>query len=382
MPFSIRIPWHIIMLSFFAVATSRCGSDQDRPWYGDAPGDNNQGDQIVNPDPEKDPQDDGPVVDQPVIPDTPWENICGEENLPLQYNVSSDVLIVLDRSGSMMGILDNVKVAINTVVDASDDKIWFGLMPFPNSVPPNDCRLIAPLTECAPPVTPHVALGPNRAPDIASAMSTLRVCGSTPTTVTLRNAHAYLSSAATGHTMYVLLATDGVPNCNGDLDGNTCTCLDTESGCADNPLACLDDEAAYVELDDLLADGIKTYVLGMGSGLMAGDIDVMNSMAEHGGTGSFYPAETPAELLAAFEAIMGTVVVSCLFDLNPGADTDPTKVNIYVDGEIVPQTSDYSNGWNYVDEDTIEFYGPWCDRILSGDVSGVGATYGCPTYII
>jgi hypothetical protein len=190
-----------------------------------------------------------------------------------------------------------------------------------------------------------------------------------------------LSTTSTGHSQYVLLATDGVPNCNSSLDPSTCTCLDTDTGCDGRPEACLDDVATYAALDALYSDGIPTYVLGMGSWLGA-DRDIMNAMAEHGGTGAFYPAETPADLLSAFEAIMGTVVVSCRFDISPGPEADPTKVNFYIDGEVVPRDETHTNGWDYVDEDTIEFYGTWCDRIMSGGIDGVTATYGCPTIII
>jgi hypothetical protein len=380
-----RYPVMIIVV-FFSLQIGACGSGMDEDvrdasddrGSGDTGGGEDQGERDVVPDVPEDGPDDGPTE---VVDYVPFEDICGEEDLPLEYDVESDVLIVLDRSGSMALMLRRVKDAINAVVGASDDKIWFGLMPFPNSVPPNECRMMNPLSQCAAPVTPQVALGPNRAPDIAAALEGLGLCGSTPTTETLRNARSYLASSGTGHTQYVLLATDGVPNCNSSLDGTTCTCLDEENGCADQPEACLDDEACYEALDELLGDGVKTYVLGMGS-WAAADSEVMNHMAEHGGTGSFYPAEDPGEIITAFEAIMGTVVLSCRFDLHPTEDVDENKVNFYIDGELVPMDPSHEHGWDYVDEDTVEFYGEWCERIMSGDISGVSATYGCPTIVI
>ncbi len=358
-----------------------CAPTSDDPGYRDVPGMPDGDDGRAGTDDA--PSDDGPVesdVDREV-PDFGWDAVCDAEDLPLEYDVDSDVLIVLDRSGSMAMTLPALKNAVNAIVVASDDRIWFGLMPFPSSVPPNECRLVAPATECAAPATAHVPLGPNRAPEIAAALAPLRICGSTPTAATLRRAREYLRSAGTGHTKYVLLATDGVPNCNSTLDGATCTCLDTETGCAGRPEACLDDTAAYQALDDLLADGVRTYVLGMGS-WMGGDRDLMNRMAEHGGTGRFYPAEDPSRILAAFEEIMGTIVVSCRFDLSPGPEADPTQVNLHVGGEVIPRDPSHTNGWDYVDEDTVEFYGPVCDAILSGDVSAVSASYGCPTVVL
>ena len=402
----------IVTISFllFALAGA-CGSGQDNgvtldtPANGDDPGttEDTLDDDLTTtdtpdpdmpgidaPDPDAPPPDlpetDTPATDTPDVdipgtdawdPDA-WEYICDEEDLGLTFDVSSDVLIVLDRSGSMMGMLGRVETAINTIAAASDDKIWFGLMPFPSSVLPNECRLFNPFSECYAPATAHVELGINRAPDIAGVLSGLGICGSTPTTQTLINAHAYLNATVTGHTQYILLATDGVPNCNSSLDPDTCVCLDTDTGCDGRPEACLDDEACYDALDDLFADGIMTYVIGMGAWL-GGDADIMDEMARRGGTEHFYPAEAPDELLAVFEDIMATVVVSCRFDLNPSEFADPTKVNFYIDGEIVPRDDTHMNGWDYVDADTVEFFGPWCERIMSGDVSGVTATYGCPT---
>jgi hypothetical protein len=102
----------------------------------------------------------------------------------------------------------------------------------------------------------------------------------------------------------------------------------------------------------------------------------------HGGTEHFYPAEDPAAILAVLEDVMSTIVVSCVFDLHPGADVDPTEVNLYIGGELVPRDPSHTDGWDYVDADTVEFFGPACERILAGEVSSVSATYGCPTVFL
>jgi hypothetical protein len=227
-----------------------------------------------------------------------------------------------------------------------------------------------------------VTPGPLRFPDIQAAIDPIAVCGSTPTGATLRNVLAYLVSAPTGHAAYVLLVTDGVPNCNSSLDPATCTCLATDPPyCEGYPESCLDDVATYAAIDALLAADFRTYVMALGR-WMGSDRDVLDAMAVHGGTAHFYPAEDTASILTTFEEIMGTIVLSCTFDLHPTGDVDPTQVNLYVGGEIVPQDPGRTEGWNYVDEDTVEFYGTICDTILSGDVTSVSAGYGCPTFII
>jgi hypothetical protein len=328
--------------------------------------------------------DDGggvPDIDPSDVDGSLLDHVCGEEDFPMEYDIDSEVLIVLDRSGSMMLTLGPLKNAVNAIVGASDDRIGFGLMPFPSSIAPNACALVNPFTECAAPERPQVEVGAHHAAAIAAALEPIRICGSTPTAVTLRNAHTYLHALPPGRTRYVLLATDGVPNCNDALDGATCVCMNTDTGCVENPGACLDDAATYAAIDALSAEGIKTYVLAMGS-WSGTSRDVLDAMAVHGGTGHFYPAERPEEILTVFEAIMGTIVVSCRFDLHPGDEVDPTQVNLYVGGEVVPRDASHGDGWDYIDEDTVEFYGPACDRILSGEIGDVGAAYGCPTVLL
>jgi hypothetical protein len=105
-------------------------------------------------------------------------------------------------------------------------------------------------------------------------------------------------------------------------------------------------------------------------------------MAEHGGTGSFYPARDPSRILSVFEEIMGTIVISCTFDLHPTAEVDPEQVNFYVGGTLIYRDTSHGAGWDYVDEDTIEFYGVPCDDILSGGVDTVTAAWGCPTQFL
>ncbi len=310
--------------------------------------------------------------------------VCLTEDLPVDFVVSSDVLIVMDRSGSMALTLNPLKNAVNTVVDASDDRIWFGLMPFPSTVGSNECRMIAPATECSAPETIQVPPGPLRFPEIQTALAGIRTCGSTPTSATLDNVRSCLMSTPTGHTRYVLLVTDGVPNCNSSLDPATCTCLDTESGCAGIPELCLDEAASYAALDALSGAGIATYVMALGS-FADGDRVVLNNMAIHGGTEHFYPAEETTSILSTLEEIMETIVVSCTFDLHMGPETDPTLVNLHVREErdvdtLVPRDSGRRNGWDYLDDDTVEFYGPACDTILAGGT--VRATHGCPTILI
>ena len=74
------------------------------------------------------------------------------------------------------------------------------------------------------------------------------------TFVTLQAARAYLDTlAADGHPKFILLATDGAPNCNDALDGSSCACTNPLGGCILNPGNCLDD--ARNKLADMLEPG-------------------------------------------------------------------------------------------------------------------------------
>jgi len=320
------------------------------------------------------------------MPDTPppdlltEEQICGEEDFNIQH-VTPDMLIVLDRSNSMgyTGFWDPTRNAVINISTTYEDTILFGLMVFP------DLSCLNGLTgECSPGSAPVVGVALNNGGAISSSLTAMTTCGGTPTAGTLQNAHSYLMGLSDTNPKYVLLATDGAPNCNSALDGSTCRCTCTNpSLCSTCPVYnanCLDDARTLAAIDAMRADGIRTFVIGMSTAAVEWG-DVLGQMAEHGGTERFYAAEDPTELQAAFEAITG-MVATCEFDLNPSDAADPNQVNFYFDDEVVPRDPTSSNGWNWTDEDTITFYGSYCDLIMSGSVGVISAKYGCPTIII
>jgi hypothetical protein len=137
---------------------------------------------------------------------------------------------------------------------------------------------------------------------------------------------------------------------------------------------------------NLLAQGIRTFVIGFGGGYTPG---ALNAIAAAGGTPftEFLVASDTKSLKAAFAQIASNVV-SCVFELDP---EDPTKVdldevNFKFDGADVPydQTCSSSEAWRWVDvnkKTTVEFCPGACEKLQNGDVKEVGATFGCPTVI-
>jgi hypothetical protein len=315
----------------------------------------------------------------PEIPDVP-EEACDERAFEIA-RVIPDMLIVLDRSNSMYddGLWNPVREAIYTVTGAMDFNVWFGLMIFPNAVGARSCSGLS--NQCEPASDVSVPVGEGTSVPIRDTLSGMATCGGTPIALTLQAARSYLESLTDDHPRYVLLTTDGAPNCNDSLMP-PCRCT-SPMGCELNPSNCLDDVRTNGIIDELLAAGIGVYVLSIGTSSWA---DVLEEMAMRGGTEHAYYAEDPAAMTAAFEEIAGAVV-SCEYDigaLEPGAD--PARVNFYFDGVVVPMDADGTcdSGWAYTDDThtRIQFCGPYCDMIMSRSVGTISAAWGCRTVII
>ena len=306
---------------------------------------------------------------------------CVEEIFSIERAVP-DMLIVLDRSNSMSddGYWNPVREAIYGVTETTDTEVWFGLMIFPNIVDSPICSGFN--YQCEPGHRPLVNVTAVSHTAIRSQLSTMLTCGGTPTADTLYNAHTYLSTlAGDGHLKYLLLATDGPPNCNNALPGGTCTCTNPMGGCILNPSNCLDDVRTISIIEDMRAADIQVFVMGIGTSTWMG---TLNAMAAAGGTGGAFLAEDTAAIRTTFEDIVGSVM-TCEFDLHlPSPSVDPTLVNFYFDGIDVPGNSTDGvcyNGWGWLNPEhtRIRFCGSYCNSIMSHTVTEITATWGCPT---
>ncbi len=326
--------------------------------------------------------DDGVATDAPDVPDVPTEApICDEVDFRIE-RIIPDMLVILDRSNSMSdgGFWTPVRDAIIGITSDFESEIYFGLMTFPNAIPPRSCLGLN--YQCEPASGVLVPVGPDNALRIQTELASLVTCGGTPTAMTLQAAQIYMATLTTGHPQYVLLATDGAPNCNGAaLDGRTCRC--TGINCALNPDNCLDDARTYAMIDGLRGAGITTFVLGIATTAFW---DVMDEMARRGGTETAFRAERADEIRTRFREIAGAVA-SCDFDIGElDPDADREQVNFYFDGLVVPMDPDgpCDAGWRWVDAERtrVEFCGEYCDRIMTSGVRNIGAKFGCPTVLI
>ena len=264
---------------------------------------------------------------------------------------------VLDRSGSMN--LDNkwstIQVALEKVMIALGPRAQVGAAVFPD--PSYDgCRpgvpVFGPWRGDAPAGTP----GPT---DVAllETLGHMGANGGTPTAASLVTL-APIIEAIQGKT-YVILATDGGPNCN---DGPSCTyatCTDNLDGtdptdcppkgptnCCDDAHAgkqsCLDAQPTIDAVTALANAGIPVYVVGVpGSAPYAALLD---QLAVAGGTArgtepQYYAVSSTdqAALLAAMSKIAAKITGTCTLTLDQ-APPDPTLVNVFLDGTVLPQS--------------------------------------------
>jgi hypothetical protein len=274
------------------------------------------------------------------------------------------ILLVVDRSGSMNETAngfngtkwDAAKEALvgpqngaNTgVIGQLGTSVEFGLFMYPAGSG-TDLQCTAGSTQDS------VAL--NNYPDIRDEMQSTAPGGGTPTAPALLNARNELSRLpADGGQRAVILVTDGGPNCNDSLNGNTCRCVADPSQCQSFSANCLDDVNTIAAANQLNQTGFPVFVLGIDGALAFGD--VLTRIAQAGGTGNFFGIGSTQSLATTIEDI-ATRVGSCRFEVT-GAPR-PEQVSVAVDGTPVNRDANRQNGWDLVGVNTIELFGAACD---------------------
>lgn len=241
--------------------------------------------------------------------------------------------------------------------------------------------------------TPPGWLGPTGVA-LLTTLGHLSPFGATPTAVTLKALQPQLQ-ALPGKT-YVVLATDGGPNCNptAACAGDQCQPnIESIAGCAPtgpncctgvNNLACNDGEPTKSAVAAITASGIPVYVVGVpGSAPYA---RLLNELAQAGGTArtpdagagttQYYDVNSTDQ--TAFEAALRNVAArvtgSCTMQLNT-APTDPGLVNVFLNEKPLAQ----DGNWTLTGQ-TVTIVDPkTCQSILNGDVLDVRVVVGCPT---
>jgi hypothetical protein len=281
----------------------------------------------------------------------------------------ADVLLVLDRSGSMnysiteecsCDPLSNPRVvcadtsdcttrwaSLVTVLDSalsSTPFLHWGLKLF-SSPSAGPCEVASGV---------EVLLGAEAVTAIQAQIAATKPAGETPTASAITTATDYLKTVIDTNRKMILLATDGKPNCGGPQP----------SVYEDDVTGTVDAIAAAVNA------GFLVYVVGIGTGTSLGNLD---TFAQAGGTGSHYPAQSPDELAKALTSI--SKAATCTFAL-AAMPPYPNKVAVYLNRNTVPQ--DASNGWSFgASSQTVLLHGSYCDQALSAPPDGLQVLFSC-----
>ena len=289
---------------------------------------------------------------------------AGVGNECTKFSVASqraipDMLVVLDRSSSMApsgndSQTDRWSGSVEAVIDVSqrfDDRLSLGLMTFP-AVGSGRSQ------QCAA-GSVNVPIGPRSGDEIAEVLGEMRPSGFTPTAATLEAVRDVIGSATVVDAVvppkYVLLVTDGDPNCSSSWSSG--------GGFGQpDPEARQQTITAIRSLTDL---GVRTYVVGYqtaGSGFE----QQLDMMAAAGGTGerTHRSVESGDDLVSAFDEIASRAV-SCSYKLEqPVSDASYVLVQAKGKTRAVGNTSD---GWTLgPDMQTITLTGAACDAVQAG----------------
>jgi len=224
-------------------------------------------------------------------------------------------------------------------------------------------------SSCSVPDGTDVAVAADNFAAIDGAIKAAQPSGDgTPTSAAIAKAVAYLKARTTKNPKYLVLATDGEPNCKDNVAGGN------------NDIA-----GAVKAIGDAAAAGFHTFVIGVATlGTSAsGTLDMMAAagLEPRPGDPRYYAVSTREELVAALGLITGRVA-SCSFPLEQ-APPSPDDVAVNVNGARVKRDPAHAEGWDYGNAGrTIEVYGKLCEQLKAGSVDKVDIIFGCPGVLI
>jgi len=352
---------------------------------------------------------------------------CGLDQLSAE-TTPVNVLLLLDKSGSMDSMPDGastttlwdaVNTALEDALEQASPAVSFGLQLFPGQSVIKDCDG----ADCCGIGTTgvDVEVGPGDEPRVAilDRLSRTQPGGGTPTADALAAAYQYYTTGAGAELdggKFVLLATDGGPNCNEgasceaeactlNIDGN-CN-VDPLNCCASTPTGCLDDDRVLGQIEQLYSIGVDTFVVGLaGTEEYAAQLDAFaeaGGRAREGADDKYYKVAatgSAAGLTDVLNDITRQLVQQCDVELAPG-DFDLNELNVAVDCSVIPfdlpvesgeggnagSAGDPNDGPSYWWIDglengeipTVHLGGDICATIQSTGVERIDILRGCPT---
>ncbi|HVU00167.1 MAG TPA: hypothetical protein VHE30_00395 [Polyangiaceae bacterium] len=339
---------------------------------------------------------------------------CGESSVVAKPK-PVNVLLVIDESGSMQdeptGFSTDkwsaLKSALGTTLAAVQNDLSFGLELYPYPKDPKAPIAVDCTDNCcempdAPGIQIPVEAGKTAVGKITTALDLGGPGGGTPTALALSRALDYFTTGA-GKSLvgdrYVLLATDGGPDCD---EGLTCTaaecttnldgecplpsngnCCDPQFGGAAAKARCLDAAGTKAQVSALAAKGVKTFVVGIpGAEIYGSSLDefaVAGGEENPNGPPKYFAVDAAGGtqgLATVLGSITKNLVTTCRLALEENPP-DINKLNVLVDGDRVPKGAD---GWNVdtsTSPPTIALLGSTCAKVEAEGAESVQVLYGC-----
>lgn len=352
---------------------------------------------------------------------------CGLDQLNAE-TTPVNILLVLDKSLSMTSVPDSaasttlwqaVNTALEDALETASPAVSFGLQLFPGQTVSQNCDGA---NCCTIPnggdIDVPVGPGEESRAAILDKLSRTQPGGGTPTAEALARAYWYYTTGPGAELeggKFVLLATDGGPNCNSNAECDAATCtlniddkcqVAPQNCCATTPIGCLDDDNVVAHIGQLYAAGIDTFVVGLaGTEEYAEQLDAFaeaGGRARAGTPDKYYKVAASGStqgLTDVLNDITRQLVQTCDIELAPG-DLDLNELNVAVDCTIIPYGSNESSGegggggadevgasdshwWidglEVGDVPTVHLGGDICDTIRSSGVERIDILRGCPT---
>jgi hypothetical protein len=280
---------------------------------------------------------------------------CGMTGLVKAY-LAPEILVVLDRSISVDPTQwTNFLSRFAGTITANSSTIDWGLYSFPTNGPA--CSTGALTAGIDSPPAPD-----NGTHVIAHIVAAGTGASGTPAAAAIDFAAAYMMSSSTVNPKFLLLVTDGAPDCSGSA-------LDPAQAEAD----------AVTAITGAKRVGVPTLVLAPSTTTAASDVAALNALAEAGG----YPQPgdikffTEATIAGAVRPVEGD---TCTFNLGLTPTPVPDAVTVTLNGATVPRDRSHASGWDYTDAGarTIQLYGSWCDTWIENRSGEIHFYYGCP----
>ncbi len=368
---------------------------------------------LVKPIPTREPPDrpDGAIIDTSDggCGDEPAGEFCGQTFLR-EVDSPPNLYFVVDRSGSMgapfegstLSKYHTARASIADLLRNIGHRVRYGAAIFPPQAAPATCSAgeeIFPTVAGDPAACAQNGRAGPVLLDLSSRLARLLPDGSTPTAATLDAIRPTLTELD-GNT-FVILVTDGAPNCNFDascdidvctlniemlsIDGRSCdasfNCCDPANTGPNAGAYCADVEASEAAITALADEGILTYVIGMPGAEPYGAL--LDRLATAGGTArgdetDYYAVGDAEALSSALHSIGTGIAIRCSIELEEPPE-DPARVNVYFDGEVLP--ADDIDGWTWDGEQRIEVRGAACEELRSGEILEARVVFGCDTVV-